>query len=198
MRSSVLCLLVVFGAAVFVPAANADIPPPVPPAKKLPLKIEVDENAKESKLLLPQIGIFTPRGPVPRGPKGELPVERDAIGQAAPSNLQLVMAGIALTLGLSFGGLWLARKRESGRGLVLLVIVAVGGLLAAGGMLWANQAAPPLVRKAAPPQENLAVILDSNVEFQVIQVGTGDTIRLILTKADFAKLSQKTKPAEGH
>jgi hypothetical protein len=197
MRLRAVCVPALLGLAFAVPAARGDIPPPVPPAKQLPIRIEVDGNAKQSKLLVPQRAVTEwrgGRGPVPEPPptssppKGALGVERDAVGDAGPSDRHLIVAGLALALSVGFGGFWLVRRngRASARGLVLLV--AAGGALLVGGFVWAN-AAPAPFRKA--PDERPA-LFEGEVRLEVVPIGGGaDQVRLILSKADAEKLGAR-------
>lgn len=181
--------------------SRADIAPPLPPAKEgVAIKIEVDEKAKAPRLVLPN-GVFTPprfrpKEPVP-GPKGELPQENgDGIGQddsMQPRN-HLLIAGIALTCAMAFGGLWLMRKNGSGsvRGLTLLI--AAGATLAAGAIAWANAPPPPNFKRAGPPVAfPSAYEGKGSIEFTYGQ----EPVRLILDKESYEKLKkgELTAPA---
>jgi hypothetical protein len=133
--------------------------------QQVKFSVEVDEKAKEVRLLVPiQVmaaamgagppgGGFgpgvgpggpppggLPPGAVPRGPA--VPAEpKGGGGDPAASALRLptIMAGLALTAAFASGGLWLVR-RGAGRALlgVLVVALFVGG----AAILWANARAP--------------------------------------------------------
>jgi hypothetical protein len=175
--------------------ARADIPPPLPPAKdSVTVKIEVDEKAKGPRLVVPN-GVFTPprvRPRFPEAPKGELPVENgDGIGQddTKPRH-HLLIAGIAVSLALTFGGVWLIRKNGKGsmRGLALLI--AAGATLTAGAIAWANAAPPLKDRPPARPQPvvNYPTAFDGKaaVEFTYGQ----EPVRLILDKKSYEDLKK--------
>jgi len=168
--------------------ARADIAPPLPPAKTaVGIKIEVDENAKASKIIVPN-GVFKPPRVRPNfdTPKGELPNESDdGIADAAPRN-HLVVAGIAVTLSLAFGGLWFSRRggRGSARGLALLI--AAGATFGAGAIAWANGAPPPFKKNPVPQAFPAAFEGKADIEFVYGQ----EPVRLILDKASFEKLKK--------
>ena len=202
MRPVAVVLLAALGLSLVPLSARADIPPPVPPAKDVKFTIELDENAKAPRLVVP-VGMtraqFRPRGPVPdRGPKalppgkeqvGYLEIESDDEVTPARNPNHLMIAGVALSLALGLGGLWLVRRQGTGgnRGLVLLL--ASGVTLAASTITWANvaPAAPP------PPKEKvvLPVAFEGNVHLDVTVAG--DSIRLILDKETYEKMKKDPK-----
>src|SRR5262249_45709793 len=102
----------------------------------------------------------------------------------------LLIAGIAVSLALTFGGVWLIRKNGKGsmRGLALLI--AAGATLTAGAIAWAN-AAPPLL-KDRPPLRPQPVSYPSAfdgkaaVEFVYGQ----EPVRLILDKKSYEDLKK--------
>jgi hypothetical protein len=149
--------------------ANRAAPPFRPQAPKL--VIEVDEKAKEARLVIPQRFLNN----VPAKPRG--------LGQ-----LPTIMVGVALALGLAFSGLWLVRKR-GGMAPLLLAAVAVVGL--GGATLWAN--VRPLPGESVPrPQPKPPVGLPLLATLEPIHVETvarGDAIRLIIPLAMKAKLA---------
>lgn len=196
MRLLTTAALAAFGLGLVPPAVRADIPPPIPPARDVKFTVELDENARGPKLVVPASMTrvqFRPRGPVPdRGPKalppgkeqvGYLEVESDEEAPAGRNPNHLMIAGVALTLALGLGGVWLVRRQGSSgtRGLVLLL--AAGGTLVASTVVWAN---------APPPQPKERVVLpvafEGNVNLEVT-VG-GGSIRLILDKDTYEKMKK--------
>jgi hypothetical protein len=108
-----------------------------------------------------------------------------------------MIAGVALTLALGLGGLWLVRRqgRSGMRGLALLI--AAGGTLAASTIVWANVPPPKNFDPPPPVRERviLPVAFDGNVNLEV--TFGGDTIRLILDKDTYDKMKKEpTKPAK--
>src|SRR5262249_22065111 len=107
-----------------------------------------------------------------------------------------IMVGLALTLSLSFGGLWLVRKKASVPGSSvspLMVLVAVVGLgLVGGAAVWANgappfrQPQPQPFQIPKPPPPFPAVWKGEGVKIEFVQ--QGDAIRLILTSKQKAAL----------
>jgi hypothetical protein len=198
MRTAPVTALAVFVLA--LPAARADLPPPPPPPKEVKFTLEVDEKAKAPRLIVPQpmAGVqFRPRGPIPKATEGKEPVaflEIDGDEPAPRNPNHLMIAGVALSLTLGLGGIWLVRRpgRGAGRGLVLLLVA--GGTLAAGTAVWANVApAPP------PPAEKKAIVtlpvaFDGNVSFEMSR--GGDTIRLVLDKDTYEKMKKEPKAPE--
>src|SRR5436305_10636118 len=96
--------------------ARADLPPPPPPPKEVKFAVEVDEKAKAPRLIVPQPmagGQFRPRGPVPKAAEGKEPVAFLEVegDEPAPRNPNhLMIAGVALSLALGLGGIWLVRR----------------------------------------------------------------------------------------
>jgi hypothetical protein len=207
MRTLLVPLLTACGLAVVPVPIRADLAPPVPPPKDVKFTVEVDENAKAPKLIVPQNLTnvrFRPGGPrgVPGAapPPGKEPLavlefEDDANVAAEPdgwNSKHLMTAGVALTLSLGLGGVWLVRRqgRGSARGLALLV--AAGTTLAASTLVWAN-APPP--KSPPPPARKEVVVLpmafDGKVNLEVAQ--GGDTIRLVLDKATYEAVKKDPK-----
>ncbi len=71
MRTMILAGVLLAGLCVFPAAGRADLAPPVPEPKAVPVKIYLDEKAKESRIQVPQ-GLttvwFRPRGVPPQPP----------------------------------------------------------------------------------------------------------------------------------
>ena len=201
MRLLILAALAVFATGLVPSAARADALPPPPPPKEVKFTVEVDEQAKAPRLIVPHTltqARFRPR-PAPGNPAGKEPVaelefESDEAGPAeAPRNPNhLMVAGVALTLALGLGGLWLVRRpgRAGTRGLVLLL--AAGGTLAAGTITWANAPAPP------PPPKKERILLPTAFSGNVtLEFGGRDTIRLVLDKESYEKMKKDPKLIEG-
>lgn len=189
-------------------AVRADLAPPVPAPQEVKLKVELDENAKGAKLIIPAAMVqprFRPRpqplpgkkelpptAPPPAGAKPEEPIEVDNAlveweVEPAPTNRHHVLiAGLALTLSLSLGGAWLMRRHGRGSGRALVLFVASSAALAGSTVAWAN-APPPRVEPK--PVVALPTLLDGKVNLEVV-IGGGDSIRLVLDKATFEKLKE--------
>jgi hypothetical protein len=147
--------------------ARADIPVPPPPAD-VKFKVEVDEKAKGPVLRVPE-NLVAPR----------------AGGRPKLADNHLMIAGVALALGLGLGGVWLVRRPGRGtRGLALLI--AAGGVLAVSSVAWANQAAP---KPPVPPA--LPTAFDGKVRLEVVEAG--DTIRLIVDKETYEQMKKDLK-----
>jgi hypothetical protein len=191
---SCIALLAVLGLGLGLTGrATADIAPPLPPKKEsVAVKIEVDEKAKGPKLVVPN-GVFTaPR--VRPGPRGQLDQETgdgiaDNDNPDKPRH-HLLIAGIAVSLALAFGGVWLIRKNGKGsmRGLALLI--AAGVTLAAGAIAWANAAPPPF--KDRPPVRPQPVTYPTAYEGKAaVEFTYGqEPVRLILDKESYEKLKK--------
>lgn len=105
-----------------------------------------------------------------------------------------IVVGLSLTLALSFGGLWLVRKKNgNGGGLItpLLVLVAIMGVSMMSGAVWANRA-PPFVQPQPPnpPPAFPAMLKLDGIKVELVP--QGDTVRLILTskQKDLVKASK--------
>jgi hypothetical protein len=177
---------------------NADLAPPLPPAKQsVAIKIEVDEKAKGPRVVIPG-GVFTaPRGrpPVPKtAPQGALEQpSNDGVAENDDGTLprnRMLIAGLALAASLTCGGLWLVRRQGKGsvRGLALLI--ATGASLTIGAVALANKAPPPPPVKEAPARGPAACPCayegKADIEFVLGQ----EPIRLILDKESFEKLKK--------
>jgi hypothetical protein len=112
------------------PQFNFVPPAPQGPINSLGAKLVVvfDENAKAPRLQISQ-ALFQQPGP---GAKDARP------GRVS---LPIIVAGLALSLGIVSGGFWLLRNRTGQR---LAVFLMAGAVLALGAsVLWANFAPPP-------------------------------------------------------
>jgi hypothetical protein len=211
MRSLISAFAV--GLGVFAATAKADLAPPVPPPAEVKIKIELDENAKVPQLIIPLNTTQPRRGPRPvPGKKDTVPPTAPPPGGAKPEADQdialddllvelpteatpttqrhhVLIAGLALALSLSFGGLWILRRSGRGSTRALVLFVAAGATLAGSTVAWAN-APPP--RDPRPPVALLPTLLDGKVNLQ-ITLAQGDTIRLVLDKESYEKLKEKPK-----
>ncbi|MFL5340139.1 MAG: hypothetical protein ACJ8F7_08300 [Gemmataceae bacterium] len=164
-------------------AAHADIPPnprgrpvpqPIPQPGQSKFVVEVDAKAKEARLV------------VPRGLVGRAGLDVDGEDRLAGSGPRTapVVAGVALALGMTCGGLWLVRRHRAGARSVALLI-ATGTLLAGGALVWGNAAPPP--REPALPQ-----LYDGKITVEV--AAGGDTIKLIVAPGLLTKLGKQPAP----
>jgi len=190
-----LLLVIGFGLALSRDA-RADIPPPLPPAKHaVTVKIEVDENAKGPKLIIPNQVFMPPRGrPLPprNAPKSELNQqgETDTITEDStqPKN-SLLVVGLALALSMAFGGMWLLKRNGKGSMRSFGVLIAVGAGLTIGAAVWANAPPPPLRERPAPNipvSYPTALEVKADVEF----IYGAEPVRLILDKESYEKLKK--------
>ncbi len=179
--------------------SRADLAPPLPQTKdSVKFKIEMDENAKGPRLIVPN-GVFTaPRGrpklPPANGPKGQLDQENgDGIAQEENPNQprnHIVIAGIALSMALALGGLWLMRRSGRGSTKAITLLIAAGATLTIGAIAVANgvlilppaKDRPPVNRP--PASYPTAWEGGTKVEFTFGQ----EPIRLILDKESYKKL----------
>jgi hypothetical protein len=183
----------VFLLAVLAPAARGDLIPgkprgPVkPPTITAPVVVVIDDKAGDMHVQIPRSLLGQLRADA--GDAGD-PNTRRAEGLPA---LHLVIAGTALALALSFGGLWWVRARmRTPRSNVVLLLVAVTALAIGATSLWANVPAPPPPKpkpdspaqeKAGPPGGSVLA------EKAVIDVlDKGETIILIVNSNDLAKV----------
>jgi hypothetical protein len=153
-------------------------------ARRVSLTVEVDDRVKEARLQIPA-NLLPPAAPAApaRG------------ADAGPWHLPTVVAGLALTLSLASGGLWLLRRgttRRVAAGALLLGLFALGGAaLFANAPILGNTFAQPLPPFAAPPGPlpNLLlpadVRLSPNIVLEVVEKGDG--VKLIVNKAMLGK-----------
>jgi hypothetical protein len=170
-------LAIFFLPSAFVRANEAPPrPDPKPAAEKAaPLTIEIDDKAKEPKLVIPRklLGAWGAPG---KQERSELNL----------SPLHTAVVGIALTGALVFGGLWLVRSRGrfGGRGLALLVGSLV--LLGAGAAaVWAEPVPIP------QPKPAPAISFDKT-SIEIVE--QGDAVKLIVNREHLAKMSETATP----
>ena len=134
---------------VFAVAAMADIARPDNKPKKqtsvdTTLRIKLDRDAKEARLIVPKSQLKALRAAIDEADGGPAEVA----GVTAVSRAQTIAGGLFLSLAFVFGGVWLIRARgtrgESGKVAIGLAAVA---LLCSGTMLvWANMGPPAEAR----------------------------------------------------
>ncbi len=142
------------------------------------------------------------RGAVPGDPKGELPVE-DGDGVAyeqpeQPRNHTLI-AGVALAVSMTFGGLWFMRRKGVSSNRTLAMWLVAGSSLAIGTLVWADipgpRPRPPVKIPPAVKLPPLPTLLDTKV--QVEYSFGNEPIRLIIDSETLEKLKKDPKPPEG-
>src|SRR5579884_547277 len=145
--------------------ANPVAPPPPPPnvqfgAREAKVVVEVDERAKQPRLVVPAALL----GPQPRPGAG-----------AGFGQLPTVVAGVALTLAFVTGGFWLLRK---GPGRALVLLFAVSLLLAGTAFVQADVPRDPPPKAVKLPAD--VRISQDKLTLEVVPFG--DTVRLIVPK----------------
>lgn len=155
------------------PSARADLAPPVPKEPTYPLVVEAGPKVQEARLIIPQkmLGKL----------KSSLDEEGgDAYG-AAGGRMHTIIAGAALALALTFGGLWLVRRGPTGGSRNLAMLISAVAFLSIGAAVWAD-------RRPAPKPE---VPRTDKVLIEITD--KGDEIKLIVNKAKLAKLLEEKK-----
>jgi hypothetical protein len=169
-------VLFLFGTLPTVRADRAPPPdrPPAPAAQKAKLIVEVDDKAKEPKLIIPR-SLANP------------PKKADA-----GINVPTIVAGVALTLGLVSAGFWFIRRgpgRSVAAGVVVVSLFVLG--------VSALYADVPVKPKPNPPA---AIKLPADVELQedvlIEFTDKGDAIRLIVNKASTIKAEKTEVPKQ--
>jgi hypothetical protein len=191
----VAALLVLFG---FVGSAGADMigPPlrgrPAPKAPQLPdvklqavpLVIEVTDKAQEAHVQIPNVLLRTRAGL--DNPNSD---EQRAEGNELPA-VHTMMMGVALSLALAFGGLWLTR--QSGFSAARNLVILAGAMTFAaitGAVVWANAQPSMVPRTPANPAQKS----DPTDKVFVEIMGKNDgTVRLIISKDRLMKLVDET------
>jgi hypothetical protein len=184
-RSKFLAIAVLVLASAGHLFANPPAPPPPKPPIKEPaaaavaMNVVIDDKATEPKLVIPKKVLAT--------------LKADA-GDPDPNtrrveHLHLIVAGCALTLALTLGGLWLVRGRRKPGSTVLLVLVALGGVVAVTSMVWGNVGPPP---PPPPPPVAPGIPLADKVKIETVE--QGDTILLVVTRDQLIKIVDKSAP----
>jgi hypothetical protein len=153
---------------------RADIPVnprPKPPSREKPAQeaniiVVADASAQAPKLIVPQKIVVR---------KAELDGQRPGrLADNEPSRPwgQTILAGTALTLAVSFAGLWMVRRGQTA-GKRTALLIAAGVFLTGSAIVWAN-AALPVRPKPTANQE----IFSGKIAIEY--TAEGDTIKLIV------------------
>jgi hypothetical protein len=186
LRWSFLALAVLLTGAYLAPA-NPIAPPPLkdkdtapPPkgAQEAKLVVVVDQTARKPRLQISQ-ALLQQQGATPDPKPGRV-------------SLPVVVAGLALSLGIVSGGFWLMRSRN-GRRLAAFFLVA--SLLTFGAtVLWADIAPRP--RPERPLTLPAGVQLTEDILVEVVPARTA-TVKLILPGGSVLKPAvEERKPGE--
>jgi len=144
---SLCALLMIFSSAALADIRLPDTPKPTPAPKEKKsimtgMTIKIDKNAKEARLLIPKSQLQQLRAELD---------QLDDNSNAATTGLtrtQTIVGGLFLSLGMVFGGVWLARFRK--KDLKPNKMVAAGAVLFFSGALatltFANVGPPPEAR----------------------------------------------------
>jgi hypothetical protein len=222
-------LVSLLGVALLAHGNEAAPPPPPPPPGprvgpggpprpglefhpvNVKLTVEVDEKAKQPRLVVPYVllmkgagppaGALPPRLPVgaPVAPPPALPRKEGA--DAGALGLPTIVAGLALTAAAVSGGLWLVRR---GSRRTLLGVLAVGVLAASATALWADigpgGGRGPRRPPPPPPEKTTPIPLPAGVELPekiTLEFSLeGDTLRLIVPKDAVLKKAEAPEKRE--
>jgi hypothetical protein len=163
-----------------VVSVQADLigPPPilvVPRAVKV--TVEVDENAKDARLVIPQ-NLLAPAQPRLRGALDRVP---------------MIVAGLALTCAFVSGGFWLVRRGKAGTKTISALLLS--WLVITGSVVWANEAPPPQPKKPEPLKLPANVKITGKIIFEVV-AQKGDSVKLIVNKDMIVKDGKAEKAPE--
>jgi len=210
---ALLALVLFAGATVWANGPPNQRRPDPQPGSVGKVEIRVDEKADQARLLIPRRFVFERRADAGNG------FDDKSLGAARPSPLHLAVAGLALSLALTFGGLWLVRSRVHLRARNVALLLTTCTLLALGGVLLAN-GPPPGSRVggtgnntgnntggfgglgggqggAIPPQVVAlppGILASDKVVVEVIE--KGDAVVLVISPAMKAKLAEKPAKEE--
>lgn len=181
-----------------VAPAHADLAPPRPAA--VLIRLELDEKAKAPRVIVPPGALQGARNDAGGDARPDVEnvqldldnaerIVADTPATEVP-NHQTLMIGLALSLSIALGGLWLMRKPRFSTWPAsrLGVVVAVGASLTLGALVWAN-GVPPMRR---PP--NLPNAPDGGPKLLLavpgeVVLARGNAVQVVLDRATFAKLA---------
>lgn len=142
---SLTALLLVIASSAFADIAREPVktpkPTPTPRSVTTQMRIRLDRNATEAKLILPKSQIKQLRAELE-----QLDTDDDTAAVTNTSRTQTIVSGAFLSLALVFGGMWFVRSGKSatktGKSLIILAIIA--GVGSAATLVYAN-AGPPQI-----------------------------------------------------
>jgi len=160
-----------------VPALANGAPRPRPEIqfgeRETKVVVEVDEKAKQPRLVIPAQLLAPVKGPGQPGAGAALPT---------------IVVGLALTLSFVTGGFWLLRKGP-GRSLVMLFVLSLA--LVGVTTVQADLARPPETKPVKLPAD--VMLTQDKITLEVTPFG--NTVKLIVPK-DAAKTAAKAEPEE--
>jgi len=138
--AALLTLLGLFAAAAMADIARPDNKPKRDISVDTSLRIRLDKDAKEARLI------------VPKSKLKELRAAVDEADDAAPqtasiggvSRVQTIAGGFFLSMAMIFGGVWLIRSKKAGNesGKVMIGLAVTAAFCSGSMLVWAN-AGPP-------------------------------------------------------
>jgi hypothetical protein len=178
------CIISTAGFLLIAATASANFAPAPPQVVRGPrpakLVIEVDEQAKEPLLLIPDRLL---------GAQGVPPDEKR--GDAGPQ-LPMTVAGVALAGAFVSGGLWLTRRNRTVAAVAVAFLVVGGTAIADLGV------------KPRPEPKPMGVTLPANLKITsdkltlLVDPGGGNTVKLIVPKGMVAaEAKPEPKPNRG-
>lgn len=172
MKTRLAALVVIFGSASLVWADIGPKPAPTPD-KSVPIVIDTfDGKVGPAKLIIPKKFLDKSRAGLD---------VNDGTAVAEGSRLPMMLAGIFLTLSISFAGLWLVRQRGTlGTRTVALLVGGILFLAVGSAVLLANAPPGPVIARPVQPlgpiQDRVVIEISDN----------GDTIKLLVHKSKLA------------
>lgn len=160
----------------FGPRERPRSPTPVHPANAVPVVIEASDTLTEPRLVIPRPLLARAKKLPTTRPTAALQDRPWAAG--APTAL----AGLALTVALTAGGLCLARRE--GRTLPVVLLTGVGLAVGAGAAFVGAHPQPP------PPPPPVEVLFD-HAAVEVVERGT--EVRLLVPRARLGELARNLR-----
>jgi hypothetical protein len=136
---------------------------------KTTVAVKVDAKATESSIQLPRKVLNALQG------LSAVPAKKGA--ELSPA--KTIAAGVALALGLAFGGLWLSRRKLRPGAAALLLGLAVAGV-STGSLVLADAAVPRKVQTSGVSLDDVR-----------IEVMDGDGINVILTPNHLGTMDER-------